>query len=151
MRTVNSVTLLGNIARFPERKITAGGKSFATFVIATHKETVRDGEKTTFPEFHNIVAWGNLASIAESFCQKGRLVYVEGYLKTRSWSHENGAKIFRTEIVATNIIAINNDDVSEVDSSEKTEGIELSNDSEISDREDDSFFNVSRSDFFEES
>ncbi|MEI7511299.1 MAG: single-stranded DNA-binding protein [Candidatus Peregrinibacteria bacterium] len=107
MRTVNTVTLLGNIARIPLVRTTTNGKKFSTFVLATHREWVEGEERKSTPEFHNIVAWGNLAEIAENFCSKGRLVYVEGYLKTRSWEHENGAKIFRTEVVATNIIALN--------------------------------------------
>lgn len=141
MRTVNSVTLLGNIARLPEIKITSGGKKFATFVIATHKDASRDQGRSTVSEFHNIVAWGNLSSIAENFCQKGRLVYIEGYLKTRSWEHENGAKIFRTEIVATNIIALNSDSLEDEPHSGLVEGVKT-NDAN------DHFFDASEDDFF---
>jgi single-strand DNA-binding protein len=107
MRTVNTVTLLGNVAREPMARNTTGGKVFSTFVIATNREWGAGEEIKSIPEFHNIVAWGKLSEIAEKFCTKGRLVYIEGYLKTRSWDHDSGAKIFRTEIVATNIIALN--------------------------------------------
>lgn len=106
MRTVNTVILLGNIAREPVIRNTNVGKAFSTFVIATNREWGTGEETRSIPEFHNIIAWGKLSDIADKFCNKGRLVYIEGYLKTRSWDHESGAKIFRTEVVATNIIAL---------------------------------------------
>jgi single-strand DNA-binding protein len=150
MRTVNSVTLMGNIARAPEKRVTIGGKVFATFVIATHKESVKNGERSTNSEFHNIVAWGNLANIAENFCKQGGLVYLEGYLKTRSWNHENGAKIFRTEIVATNIISLNNNETEEDPSLYQKNSRDTKEKDDFFDiKEDESFFNASPDDFFE--
>jgi single-strand DNA-binding protein len=141
MRTVNSVVLLGNIAREPDMKITANNKEFATFVMATHRESGKDGEKFSVSEFHNIVAWGNLAHIAKNFCVKGRLVYIEGHIKTRSWNHENGTRVFRTEIIATNIIALSTDPVKE--------GIAKNNEkSEIDNLDSREFFNSEESDFF---
>ena len=148
MRTVNSVTLLGNVVRLPERKITSGGKVFSTLVVATHKDSLKNGEKNTSSEFHNVVAWGRLSNIAENFCKKGRLVYIEGYLKTRSWNHENGAKIFRTEIVASNVIAVAGQDFDNKKDEENKEGgeagLEMGNYSEKD------FFDTSPEDFFEE-
>lgn len=143
MRTVNTVTLLGNIARSPEMKVTMAGKEFATFVIATHRESMRDGEKITIPEFHNLVAWGNLAHIAKNFCKKGRLVYIEGHLKTRSWDHESGVRVFRTEVITTNIIALSSEEA------EKYSSEELINTKEepLLENSDD-FFSATEDDFF---
>jgi len=106
MRTVNSVTLLGNVVRSPEKRITAGGKNFVTFMVATQREVQKYGDKSSESEFHNVVAWGGLVGIAGNFCKKGSLVYIEGSLKTRSLNHENGSKIFKTEIIASNIISL---------------------------------------------
>lgn len=140
MRTVNTVTLLGNIARPPEMKTTIAGKEFATFVIATHRESVKDGQKITIPEFHNLVAWGNLAHIAKSFCMKGRLVYIEGHLKTRSWDHESGQRIFKTEVITTNIIALSSEEANEYKEKASSE-TPLEEDS-------DDFFSATKDDFF---
>lgn len=137
MKTVNSVTLLGNIARIPDIRVTSGGKKFATFVVATHKDGPTSDNSS---EFHNVVAWGSLASIAENFCSKGRLIYLEGYLKTRSWEHENGAKIFRTEVVATNIIALSKPRNHEED-------LKIF-DTEFDTENEEDFFNVSPEDFY---
>lgn len=144
MRTVNSVTLLGNIAREPEMRMTASGKEFATFVIATHRDSMKDGGRTTVPEFHNLVSWGNLAHIAKNFCTKGRLVYIEGHLKTRSWEHENGARIFRTEVIATNIIALSPSEYADMQEGADDETGEDADDA----LSNDSFFDVSENDFF---
>ena len=144
MRTINNVTLLGNIARDPEMKVTINGKEFATFVIATHRESVKNGEKITIPEFHNIVAWGNLAHIANNFCKKGRLVYIEGHLKTRSWEHESGVRVFKTEIIATNIIALSSDDLEKNNSKIPEENTKES----LSNIDTDYFFSATEDDFF---
>ncbi len=106
MRTVNSVTLLGNVVRAPEKRITSAGKSFVTFMIVTQRETLKYGEQVSESEFHNIVAWGGLSSVAVNFCKKGALVYIEGSLKTRTLHDEKGGKTFKVEIVSSNIISL---------------------------------------------
>ena len=107
MRTVNTVTLLGNVVRPPERRITTGGKPFVTFMLATQRETQKYGEnKSIESEFHTVVAWGGLAGIAGNFCKKGALVYIEGSLKTRSWENGGGLKMFKTEIITNTIISL---------------------------------------------
>ena len=107
MKSVNSVTLLGNVTRDPEMKQTTGGQSVCTFGLATNR-VWRDpkGEKQSLPEFHNIVAWGGLADFCSQYVKKGKPLYLEGYLKTRSWDGPEGAKIFRTEIVTENVILL---------------------------------------------
>ena len=107
MRSVNKVILIGNLTRDPELKQTTSGQSIVTFGIATNREWVTGGsEKKSLAEYHNIAAWGSLAEICGKYLKKGKLVYVEGYLKTRSWDSPEGVKIFRTEIVATDMIML---------------------------------------------
>ena len=107
MRSVNKVILVGNLTRDPELKQTTGGQSIVTFGLATNREWVtNDKEKKSLAEYHNIAAWGTLAEICGQYLKKGKLVYIEGYLKTRSWDNPEGVKIFRTEIVATDMIML---------------------------------------------
>ncbi len=106
MRSVNKVILVGNLTRDPELKQTTGGQSIVTFGLATNREWVAGSEKKSLAEYHNIAAWGTLAEICGKYLKKGKLVYVEGYLKTRSWDSPEGVKIFRTEIVATDMIML---------------------------------------------
>jgi len=106
MRSVNKVILVGNLTRDPELKQTTNGQSIVTFGLATNREWVVGNEKKSLAEYHNIAAWGTLAEICGKYLKKGKLVYVEGYLKTRSWDSPEGVKIFRTEIVATDMIML---------------------------------------------
>ena len=115
MRSVNKVILVGNLTRDPELKQTPAGQSIATFGLATNREWVAGSEKKSLAEYHNIAAWGTLAEICGKYLKKGKLVYVEGYLKTRSWDSPEGAKIFRTEIVATDMIMLDKRPEEEVD------------------------------------
>lgn len=107
MRSVNKVILIGNLTRLPELKSTASGQSIVTFGLATNRQwTTSSGEKRTSAEFHECVAWAKLAEICNSYLKKGMLVYVEGYLKTRSWDMEDGTRRFRTEIVLQDMIIL---------------------------------------------
>ena len=106
MRSVNKVILVGNLTRDPELKQTTNGQSIVTFGLATNREWVVGSEKKSLAEYHNIAAWGTLADICGKYLKKGKLVYVEGYLKTRSWDSPEGVKIFRTEVVATDMIML---------------------------------------------
>lgn len=105
MRSVNKVILIGNVTRDPELKNTPNGQAIATFGVATNREwTTSEKERKSLAEFHSVVVWGKLAELCSDAIKKGRLVYVEGYLKTRSWDNESGTKSFRTEIVAEDVI-----------------------------------------------
>ncbi|MFH1533672.1 MAG: single-stranded DNA-binding protein [Nitrospirota bacterium] len=107
MRSVNKIIIIGNLTRDPETKETQNGQPITTFGIATNREwTVREGERKKSTEFHEIVAWAKLAEICGKFLSKGKLVYLEGYLKTRSWETEEGDKRFRTEIVLQDMIML---------------------------------------------
>jgi len=107
MRSVNKVILIGNLTRDPELKTTTGGQSIVTFGLATNRQwTTSGGEKRSSAEFHECVAWAKLAEICKQHIRKGMLVYVEGYLKTRSWDLEDGTRRFRTEIVLQDMIIL---------------------------------------------
>lgn len=107
MKSVNKVTLLGNVTRDPELKTTTGGQSVTTLGLATNRVwRDADGEKQSLPEYHNLVAWSGLAEFCAENVTKGKPIYVEGYLKTRSWDGPEGTKIFRTEVVVENLIMV---------------------------------------------
>lgn len=107
MRSVNKVILIGNLTRDPEIRQTPNGQSVTTFGIATNREWVtRDGQRHTSSEYHEIVAWSRLAEICGQYLKKGKLIYIEGYLKTRSWDTPEGIKKFKTEIVIQDMIML---------------------------------------------
>lgn len=119
MRTVNKVILIGNVTRDPLVKDTEGGKKIAMFTIATNRYfKTSDGENKSEAEFHSCVAWGGLAERVESHLLKGKLVYVEGRLKTRVTEKEDDTRSYKTEIVASNLIFLNKkSDFEDIDSS----------------------------------
>ena len=107
MRSVNKVILVGNLTRDPEMRETPNGQKVTTFGLATSREWVQsDGERKSSAEFHECVAWSNLAEICSKYLKKSKLVYVEGYLKTRSWESQEGVKKFKTEIVVQDMIML---------------------------------------------
>ena len=111
MRTVNKVILIGNITRDPAIKNTENDKKIALFTIATNRYyKTADWEQKNESEFTNCVAWGNLAERCEQFLTKGKLVYAEGRLKTRVIEKEDWTKMYKTEVVVSNIIFLNKRD-----------------------------------------
>ena len=99
--SVNKVILIGNLGKDPEIRYLESGVSVANFSIAT-SETFTDkntGEKREVTDWHNIVLWRGLAKIAETYLKKGMKVYIEGKLKTRSWTDENNQTRYTTEVV----------------------------------------------------
>lgn len=108
MRTVNKVILIGNITRDPAIKTTENNKKVALFTIATNRYyKTADGEQRSESEFTNCVSWWNLAEKCEQFLTKGKLIYAEGRLKTRIIEKEDETRIYKTEIVVSNIIFLN--------------------------------------------
>lgn len=99
--------LIGNVTQTPEMKQTSGGQNVVSFSIATNR-VYKDssGQRVEAAEFHNIVAWGKLAEIIAQYAGKGKKLYVEGRLQTRSWEDQSGVKHYKTEIVAENIILL---------------------------------------------
>ncbi|MBL4695001.1 single-stranded DNA-binding protein [Candidatus Gracilibacteria bacterium] len=107
MRSINKVILIGNLTRDPEMRQTPSGQNVTTYGLATNRDwTTKTGEKKSSAEFHECVAWAKLAEICQNHLKKGMLVYVEGYLKTRSWESQEGIKKFKTEIVVQDMIML---------------------------------------------
>ena len=108
MASVNKVILIGNLGKDPELRQTQNGNSVASFPIAT---TEHFGDKEKRTEWHNIVVWGKQAENAGQYRSKGRSVYIEGRISTRSWDDKDGNKRYKTEIVAQNIQFLGSKDV----------------------------------------
>ena len=101
---LNKVFLYGNLTRDPELKALPGGSQVVNFGLApnrTYKD--KNGAKQEATEFHNIVAFGRTAEVIAQYCKKGRPIFVEGRIQTRSWEgKEDGKKQYRTEIIVDN-------------------------------------------------
>jgi single-strand DNA-binding protein len=103
-RGVNKVILIGNLGADPELKYTPSGTAVCTFRLATSESFKdRDGNMQERTEWHRIVAWTKLGEIAAQYLSKGRQVYVEGSIRTRSWEDQSGERKYMTEIVARDI------------------------------------------------
>src|SRR3989344_6107523 len=101
---LNKVFLYGNLTRDPELKALPSGSNVANFGLATNR-TYKDksGAKQEATEFHNVVAFGRTAEVIAQYCKKGRPIFVEGRITTRSWDDkETGKKNYRTEIIVEN-------------------------------------------------
>ncbi len=101
---VNKVILVGNLGRDPEMRSTQGGQPIASFSVATSRKFKdKEGNRQEQTEWHNVVCFGRQAEIAGQYLTKGKMVYVEGRLQTRSWDDkESGKKQYKTEIVCDN-------------------------------------------------
>ena len=96
---LNKVLLYGNLTRDPELKALPSGQQVASFGLATNRTFKnKEGAQQEQTEFHNIVAFGRTAEVMGQYLKKGRPIYVEGRIQTRSWEKE-GVKQYRTEIV----------------------------------------------------
>lgn len=108
-KSLNRVQLIGNLTRDPELRYTPSGSAVCSFSIATNRSWTTDtGEKKDESEFHRIVAWNKLAEICSQFLTKGRKVFVEGRLATRSWQAQDGTQKQTTEIVISDMILLDN-------------------------------------------
>jgi single-strand DNA-binding protein len=97
---VNKVILVGNLGSDPEVRTTPGGQRVANFRLATSRSwNNQEGQRQEKTEWHSIVAWGKTADIVERYLQKGKQVYVEGRLETRSWQDKDGQTRYKTEII----------------------------------------------------
>ncbi|MEJ2261917.1 MAG: single-stranded DNA-binding protein [Anaerolineales bacterium] len=108
-RGLNKVMIIGNLGRDPEMRYTPSGRPVTSFSVATSRTwNTSDGERRTETEWFNIVAWGNLAEICNQYLSKGQRVYVEGRLQTRRWEDTDGNKHTSTEVVANEMILLDN-------------------------------------------
>lgn len=107
-KSLNKAMLIGNLGKDPELRYTGSGVAVATFSLATNESWKdQDGNTQERTEWHNIVAWKKLAEICGEWLKKGKKIYVEGRIQTRSYDDKNtGAKKYITEIVAENIIML---------------------------------------------
>ncbi len=104
---LNKVMLIGRLTRDPETRTTPEGTTVTSFSIATgFTWTDKSGVKQERTEFHNIVAWRKLGEICAQYLTKGKQLYLEGRLQTRSWEAQDGQKKYRTEVVADNMIML---------------------------------------------
>ncbi len=102
--TVNKVIIIGRLGQDPEMKYTPSGTAVANFSVATnHAVKDQDGNFNEKTEWHRVVAYGRTAEVAGEYLVKGKLVYVEGRVQTRSWEDQNGQKRYMTEIICNNM------------------------------------------------
>ncbi len=103
----NKVQLIGNLGNAPEVKTTESGKKLARFSVATN-ESYRNakGEKVTETTWHNLVAWGKVADIAEKYLGKGAEVAIEGKLINRSYTDKDGNKKYITEVQVNELLML---------------------------------------------
>jgi len=106
-RGLNKVMIIGRVGRDPEMRYTPSGRPVTTFSISTSRTwNSADGQKRTETEWFNVVAWSNLAEICKQYLTKDRLVYIEGRLQTRHWDDPEGNKHSAIEIVANEMIML---------------------------------------------
>lgn len=97
---INKVILIGNLGKDPEVSYTPGGLAICKFSLATSENSVKDGQKVEKTEWHKIVTFDKLAEICGQYLVKGKQVYIEGKIQTRSWDDKDGTKKYMTEIIA---------------------------------------------------
>ncbi len=106
-RGLNKVMIIGQVGHDPDMRYTPSGKPVTSFsVTVTRTWVTAEGERREATEWFNVVAWGNLAEICNQYLRKGRRVYIEGHLQTRSWEDQGNQKHFRTELVANEMIML---------------------------------------------
>jgi len=104
MASLNKVMIIGNLGSEPEMRFTPNGNPVTSFRVATNRVyTTAEGERKQETEWFTVVAWNKLAEQCNQFLTKGRLVYAEGRLRTRTWEGQDGQKHYRTEIIANRV------------------------------------------------
>jgi len=105
MAGLNKVMIIGNLGKDPEMRFTANGSAVTSFSVAVSRQFggADGGERREETEWFSVVAWNKLAEICNQHLQKGKKVYVEGRLQTRSWDGQDGQKRYRTEVIANEV------------------------------------------------
>lgn len=106
MRSVNRLTILGNVGNDPEVRSTTGGTKVATISVATTETWGQGDAKQEKTEWHRVVLWQNLADIAERYIHKGDRVYIEGRVEYRTWQDKDGNTRYTTECVAKELVMV---------------------------------------------
>jgi single-strand DNA-binding protein len=105
MASLNKVMIIGNLGSEPEMRFTPNGNPVTSFRVATNRVyTTPTGERKEETEWFTVVAWGKLAEQCNQFLTKGRLVYAEGRLRTRTWESQDGQKHSRPEVIANRVV-----------------------------------------------
>lgn len=100
MSGINKVILVGHLGKDPEIRHLDGNVTVASFPLATSETYNRDGRRVEQTEWHNVVMWRGLAEVAAKYLFKGKLVYIEGKLRTRTYEDKEGVRRYVTEVVA---------------------------------------------------
>jgi len=120
--------IIGNLGSEPEMRFTPNGNPVTSFRVATNRVfTTPEGERKEETEWFTIVAWGKLAEQCNQFLGRGRLVYAEGRLHTRSWEGQDGQKRYRTEVIANRVTFLDRQAVAPLEEQrvEEVSGAEL--------------------------
>ena len=138
MSDLNKTMIIGRLTRDPESRNIPTGQLVSSFSVATGRSWKdKSGAKQEKVEFHNVVAWGKLAEICKQYLNKGKKVFIEGRLQTRSWDDQNGQKKYKTEIIAENMQMLdsmssrNNETSKKEDKGSELPMIDLENEEEI--------------------
>lgn len=111
MGSLNRIELIGSLGKAPDIRVMDNGTKVATFSLATNEPAYKLANGTQVPErtdWHNVVAWGGYASIAEKYLKKGSITYIEGKVRTRSYDDKQGVKRYVTEVHVMNIVLLPN-------------------------------------------
>jgi len=104
MVSVNKITIIGNLGSEPEMRYTPSGRPVTSFRVATNwRYTTSEGERKEETDWFTVVSWGKLAEQCNQYLTKGRLVYIEGRLRMRTWEGQDGQTRARNEIVADRV------------------------------------------------
>jgi single-strand DNA-binding protein len=129
---VNKVILIGRLGKDPEVRYTPDGTMVTNFNLATDEQRKdKNGEKIQKTEWHKIVTWGKLAEICGNYLVKGKLVFVEGRIQTRSWEDKEGVKRYTTEIIASNMQMLDSKGQNKTGDSSLETGAASTNDGEM--------------------
>lgn len=106
---LNKCMIIGNLGADPEMRYTANGNAVTTFRVATSRSyNSAEGERREETEWFSVVTWNRLAETCAQYLTKGRQVYVEGRMQTRSWEGQDGQKRYRTELIAETVKFLGN-------------------------------------------
>lgn len=106
MRSVNRLTILGNVGNDPEVRSTTGGTRVATLSVATTEQWGQGDQRQEKTEWHRVVLWAGLADIAEKYIKKGDRVYIEGRVEYRQWQDKDNQTRYTTEVVAKEVVMV---------------------------------------------
>lgn len=127
--TVNKAVLLGRLGQDPELKYTANSKTVVNFNLATNESWKgQDGNVQEITDWHRIVIWGKQAEIANTYLKKGSLVYLEGKVRTRSWTDKDNITRYTTEIIADSFQMLGSNNEKKVENQQDSKPVKESDD-----------------------